>query len=274
MKNDILNEPINKYIIAGGANGKKRLAILSETLYPYVISHFKDLGVTEGKTFLDVGCGGGNVTTLVSEMVGPGGNVVGIDFDEEIIALNKQDLIKSGITNVTYEVKDVYNISYTDKFDFVYARFILSHLEFPMKVLQRMAQSTKPGGKVMVWDIHFSAQLCYPACAAFDSYVELYMKAALNNGHDAEIGPSLYSMFIEAGFKKIGFDVIFPCFHEGTGKWMAHVTLDRIKGTLIEQGLAGEQQVNNLLDELEIFTRDETTIISMPHIFRVWGEVE
>ena len=264
----------NNYIISGGTKGKSRLSILSETLQSYAIPHFKTLGVREGKTFLDMGCGGGNVTMLVSEMVGPTGSVTGIDFDEEIIHLNKEDLISSRTSNVTYEVKDAYGINFTNQFDFAYARFMLTHLEFPLKALQKMVQSVKPGGKVIVWDIHFSAHLCYPRCLAFDSYISLYMKAAANNRHHPDIGPALYSMFIKAGLQKIDFDVIFPCFHDGAGKWMAHMTLDRIKGTLVKQGLTSEQQVNRLLDELETFTKDDSTIISMPPIFRVWGEKE
>ena len=52
---------------------------------------------------------------------------------------------------------------------------------------------------------------------------------------------------------------------------MAYLTLDRIKATLIKQGLAGEEQIRLWLQEIGAFTKDEYTIISLPHIFRVRG---
>ena len=134
-------EQDNKYIIHGGAEGKARLNILSETLHPYMAPYFRAHRVTEGMTFLDVGCGGGNVSVLASEMVGPDGSVVGIDFDEELIKLNRQDLARNGISNILYEASDVYSLNYDDQFDFVFARFLLSHLPTPLTALKKLTQS-------------------------------------------------------------------------------------------------------------------------------------
>jgi ubiquinone/menaquinone biosynthesis C-methylase UbiE len=265
---------MSNYIISGGAEGKSRLNLLSETLHPYTVDLLSRLGVIESKTFLDVGCGGGNVTMLASQMVGATGHVTGIDFDEEIINLAREDARKSGADNVTFLVKSAYDIEWRNEYDFAYARFLLSHLQSPFEVLQKMVSSVKPGALVVAEDIHFSGHVCYPECKSFDLYVELFKKAAFNNGHNPEIGPSLYSLFVNAGLKNIGFDVILPCYNAGPGKWMAHITLDRIKPSLLKQGLATEEQIHDMLEELEIFTKDEKTIMSLPHIFRVWGVKE
>jgi len=265
---------MNQYIISGGAGGRSRLNVLSETLHDYTASHLQALGVKEGSTFLDVGCGGGNVTLLAADLSGPSGYATGIDFDEEIIALNRKEVIQAKRSNVSFHAGSVYDLAYNNEFDFAYARFLLSHLRRPEDVLQKMMRSVKRGGTVIAWDTHFSGHLSYPRSEAFYAYVDLYLRASHNNGHNPDIGPSLYSLFVQAGLTDIGFDIIFPCYHNGTGKRMAYITLDRIKGTLMTQSLATKEEIDNMLRELDTFTKDETTIMSLPHIFRVWGKKE
>ena len=262
------------YIISGGKEGKSRLNVLSEALYPYTSSLLASQGVVSGMSFLDLGCGGGNVSLLAAQMVGNTGTVHGIDFDEAIIALARQDAAAAGAANVTFTAMSATGINYHNEYDIVYSRFLLSHLTDPLSVLQKMAAAVKPGGKVIVEDTHFSGHFCYPACAAFDKYVQYYTTSSIRNGHDPEIGPSLFSLFHRAGLGNIGFDVILPAFSTGPGKWMAVYTLDKIRDTLIAQGIADAESIARQLHELEAFTKDEQTIMSLPHIFRVWGTKE
>ena len=259
----------NDYIISGGPEGKARLNVLSEVLRPYTGSMLVQQGVTAGTSLLDVGCGGGNVVEMVAEMVGDNGTVTGIDFDETILELDRRDA--AGKRNVTYRALNAYDIDYKDAFDVAYARFLLSHLKAPIDVLRKMKESVEPEGKIIIEDVQFNGHFCYPANGAFDEYVRLYTLAAMHNGADANIGPTLPKLFDEAGIAEVGFDVIQPSFTTGTGKWMAYITLDKIKQTLVEQGIANAETISEILRELEAFTKDERSIISLPRIFRVWG---
>lgn len=259
------------YIITGGEEGKKRLGTLSEVLYPYELSLLQQQGLTQGMSFLDAGCGGGHVSLMVAGMVGDAGRVTGVDFDKDIIELDRKEAIERGVTNVSYEVLSAYDMQYAGEFDMAYARFLLSHLIEPLSVLKKMVASVKPGGRVIVEDIHFSGHFSYPLCKAFDDYVTLFTATASQRGQNAEIGPVLPSLFADAGLTDIGFDVIQPVFNRGDGKWMAYITMDKIKDAVKEQGLADDATIQKILNEIEAFTKDETTIISLPRIFRVWG---
>ncbi len=261
----------HNYIITGGKEGKQRLDMLSEALYQYTRSLLLAQGISVGQSFLDLGCGGGNVSLLAAEMVSETGNVTAVDFDEKIVALARQDAAAANVKNISFEVKSAYDITYNNQFDTAYARFLLSHLKDPLQAFQNMVAGAKPGGKVIVEDVHFSGHFCYPECTAFDKYVHYYTKAAHQNGHNAEIGPTLFGMFQHAGLEKIGFDVIVPSFNSGPGKWMACITLDRIKDSLVREAITNEHTITKMLSELEEFTKNEQTIMSLPHIFRVWG---
>ena len=259
------------YIITGGQDGKRRLNILSDVLHDYTKTLLEVHGVTSGISFLDLGCGGGNVAEMVAGMVGNNGKITAVDFDDEIISLAQQDVMAGGVRNISFRAVSAYDIGYENEFDVSYARFLLSHLSKPLDVLLKMKQSVKPDGKVIIEDVDFSGHFCYPASKAFDRYLSYYTMAAKHNGADANIGPSLFSLFQQAGFSGIGFDVIQPVFNSGAGKRMAYVTMEKIQDTLIKHGMATGDTIKKILDELEAFTNDEQTIISLPRIFRVWG---
>jgi hypothetical protein len=69
----------------------------------------------------------------------------------------------------------------------------------------------------------------------------------------------------------IRFDVIQPVFESGDGKWMAYITMDKIKDSLLQQGLANQDEIEKTLSALKLFTENKNSIISLPRIFRVSG---
>jgi ubiquinone/menaquinone biosynthesis C-methylase UbiE len=259
------------YIISGGQAGKSRLNVLAGVLQNSTRNLLLTNGLKEGSSFLDVGCGGGNVATMAAEMVGAIGHVTALDFDETLIALNQQDAIAQGISNLNYHAISAYDVAYQNEFDVVYARFLLSHLQRPAEVLLNMLRAAKSGGRVVVEDVQFSGHFCYPANKAFERYLELYAGLANQRGQNPEIGPALFGMFKQAGIRDVQFEVIQPAFSSGAGKQMAGITMDRIKDAIISEGLAGAAEVAQIQTQLEAFTTDEQSIISLPRIFRVWG---
>jgi len=266
-----MNTEEKTYIIEGGEEGKKRLNVLSEILYDYTKSVIEEDGKITGKKFLDVGSGGGNVALMAAKMVGETGHVTAIDFDAEIVRLAEAEAKSQNVLNIQYAVTDAYKIDYNGEFDIAYSRFLLSHLEKPEMVLNNMLKSLKPGGRIIVEDIDFSGHFCYPPCSAFDAYIEYYITAAKNTGQNPTMGLSLFQLFKTAGINNIRVDVVQPFYNEGIGKWMAYFTMDKIKNTVIRQGLATAGIIEKVLSELKEFTENPDTVMSLPRIFRVRG---
>ncbi|MEO7607373.1 MAG: methyltransferase domain-containing protein [Saprospiraceae bacterium] len=228
-------------------------------------------GPIVGQRFLDLGCGGGDVALMAAKLVGEKGQVIGIDFDEEIIRLAQEDALREGIKQVMFESKGVYNISFSDEFDISYARFLFSHLTQPEFALHNMINATRPGGRILVEDVDFDGHFSHPPSASFDAYLKYYVLAAQGNGQNPQIGPTLVSLFHYVGLQDVGFEVIQPSFNSGPGKWMAHFTLEKIKDSVVNQKIATHDEISIVQRELEEFTRNEQTILSLPRIFRVWG---
>ena len=68
----------------------------------------------EGETVLDLGSGSGKACYIISQVVGPRGRVIGVDFNEEMLALARkyQDLVgdKLGYHNVEFRRGRIQNL--------------------------------------------------------------------------------------------------------------------------------------------------------------------
>ena len=261
----------NTYAISGGKEGKSRLNILAAAMQPYTQAWLANAGITTASGFLDAGSGGGNVALLVAKLTGEKCRVIGIDCDSEILKLAKEDALKENVNNIQYLHKNVFEIDFKNEFDFVYARFLLSHLGDPLTALHKMKEAATPGGKIIAEDIQFSRHFSYPFNAGFERYTKLYPETVKRKGGNAELGPLLPSLFENAGLKIIAMDVIQPVFISGEGKQMAYETMDKIKNALIEEKIENAETINEILQDLKKFTEDSNSLISFPAIYRITG---
>ena len=260
-----------QYAIRGGDEGKRRLEILGRILWPTTFALLKSAGVREGMTVLDLGCGGGDVTRGLARMVGPAGRVVGIDMDEVKTAAARAEAERLGLTCVEFQAASVYQWSEAGIYDAVYARFLLTHLPDPIGALARMRQALKPGGVLIVEDIDFSGSFCYPRCTAYDRYLELYREVVRRRNGDADIGPKLHSMFVAAGLQGVTMKAIQPFHVSQEGKEISLSTLINIADAVLAESLASAEELSATIAELDAYTADPTTVISLPRIFQATG---
>ncbi len=114
---------------------------------PLRLNWIKDLiGGLEGKSIIDVGCGGG---ILAESMAVGGATVTGIDLAEKSLKVAKLHGLESGVP-VTYR-----NISAEDmalehpgQFDVVTCMEMLEHVPDPGSIIRACSTMVKPGGWV------------------------------------------------------------------------------------------------------------------------------
>jgi SAM-dependent methyltransferase len=267
-------ETSGTYILRGGIEGHKRLAVLARVLWPTTAHLLAEAGIALGMSCLDLGCAGGDVTVQLATMVGPEGQVIGVDVDEAALGLARRNADRLGLTNVRLRRQDVQTWAEESQYDFVYARFLLSHLADPLDVLRRMGRAVRPGGVVVVEDVDFDGHFCYPPCAGFATFVRLYRDAAAERGADADIGPRLYGMFLDAGWRNPQLRVIHPTFASGEGKQLALLTLAGMAHAVLAGKLATEAELQVAMDDLARFTDDPRTLMSLARIFQLWARRE
>lgn len=241
-------------------------------LLPTTVQLLNRVGLATGMKCLDLGCGGGHVAILMAGTVGPEGRVIGSDTDDEILALAQKDAEAAKLTNVEFQQMDACACSWQEEFDLIYSRFLLSHLSHPKDCLAAIIKACRPGGTIVIEDTDFDGSFCYPPCAAYERYKELYQKVVQRNGGDPNIGPKLPAIARKAGIERIELNVIQATHIRGEAKLMAPVTMLRISDAAVSEGLASKTEVQEILRELNETAADCETVMALPRIFQMWGK--
>lgn len=259
------------YIIRGGFEGRERLRVLARIMRPTTLSLFNRTGVRPGMDCLDVGCGGGDVAFDLARLVSPGGKVVGMDVDAIKLKLAQREAREHHLANVEFRLVDITERDLETEFDFVYSRFVLTHLRDPAKAVAKMYKAARPGAVLAVVDIDFRGHFCYPDCVAFRRYVELYTQAVERRGGDANIGPRLPRLLNQAGFRGVQMNVVQPAGTEGEVKLMTPITMENIADAVVAEGLASRREIDQIVALLYDFAHDPSTVLSAPRIVEAWG---
>lgn len=91
----------------------------------FILNELKKLGLNSTSAVLEIGCGVGTLTKLVSKIASKG-SIVATDISPESIAIAKKDNNPYG--NIEYVVSDMTNFSHALKFDFVILADVLEHI--------------------------------------------------------------------------------------------------------------------------------------------------
>lgn len=170
-----------------------RLAPLSERL-------FREAGIGPGQRVLDLGSGVGDVAMLAARLVGPSGEVVGVERDTRSIARARARVAEAGLYNVSFTQSDVCQVPSDKPFDAVVGRFILMFLPDPAGVLRSLSQLVCPGGVLAFQETSWAPFLLLTAhLPVWSACASLVRETLQRSGANTEMGLALYKVFQEAG---------------------------------------------------------------------------
>jgi ubiquinone/menaquinone biosynthesis C-methylase UbiE len=262
---------LQHYVIRGGIEGRERLKVLSRVMQATTSLLFERVGITEGMTCLDVGCGSGAVTLELARRVGPCGRVVGADLDQTKVDLAGQEAEALGISNAEFCVLDIRDCPARYQVDVVYARFLLTHLQNPERLIKTFRQCLRPGGMVIIEDIDFSGYFVFPSSRAFERFHDLYSRAVQKRGGDPNMGLRVPLMLKEEGFAEVEMAIVQPAGMAGEAKLLNPLTMENISQAVIEEGLATGEEVAEIIQELYAYAADDKTIAGAPRVIQAWG---
>jgi len=127
--------------------------VLVDGLSKHSEAVFPTLPVRRADSVLDVGCGFGDTAIKLANVVGPTGNVIGIDCCEAFLDYGRAEVRRQGLTNVSFMRGDAEIALPTSQFDFVFARFGTMFFANPVAGLRNMRRALRPGGRMVhiVW---------------------------------------------------------------------------------------------------------------------------
>ena len=104
-----------------------------------------------GDRVLDLGCGFGDSTRQLAELVGPDGSALGVDASPRFIEAATEE--SAGVANARFAVADVETAAFGERFDLAFSRFGVMFFANPVAALRNVRASLAPGGRLVmtVW---------------------------------------------------------------------------------------------------------------------------
>jgi len=127
--------------------------ILVDGLTQHSEAIFPTLPVRKGDRVLDVGCGFGDTAIKLAKLVGPTGEVVGVDCCDPFLEYARRNAQARDLGNISFVRGDAEISLPTDQYDFVFARFGTMFFANPVAGLRNMRNALRPGGRMVhiVW---------------------------------------------------------------------------------------------------------------------------
>jgi SAM-dependent methyltransferase len=194
-----------EYLLADQPSELERLQLQSRVWEPSGRQLLTKLGDGSGLRALDVGCGALGWLRILSEWVGPSGQVVGTDIDERLLDAARSFLEAEGIANVELAVDDLFDSKLEpESFDLVHARYVIAPLGRGGEQVASHRRSVRPGGSLVLeeWDLgswHFN-----PAAPAAERLIRLLSEIFAGLGGEA--GRGLPELLSEIGIEEPEID--------------------------------------------------------------------
>lgn len=194
-----------EYLLANQPSELERLQLQSRVWEPAGRQLLSTVGGGSGGRVLDVGCGALGWLRILSEWVGPSGQVVGTDIDESLLDAARSFLKAEGMSNVELVVDDLFDSKLeAHSFDLVHARYVIAPLGRGREQVASHRRLIKPGGSLVLeeWDLgswHFN-----PTAPAAERLIRLLSEIFATLGGEA--GRGLPELLREIGIEEPQID--------------------------------------------------------------------
>jgi trans-aconitate 2-methyltransferase len=145
-------KPVEHYTFGDTDVAAERLRLLARVFEPSSGRLLGALGNPAGELAIDLGCGPGATTRLVAERVGAA-RVVGLDQSTRLL---EQATREQATTRVSFLQCDVSAPPFPlPAADFLYSRFLLTHLREPAEVVRAWARAAAPNALLVLEETAF-----------------------------------------------------------------------------------------------------------------------
>jgi SAM-dependent methyltransferase len=140
----------------------------------------------------------GDVAFLASDLVGPGGEVVGSDRAPAMVAAASDRARAEARTNVSFVLGDPSAIPFHQPFDAVVGRYVLMYQPDPAATLRGLADRLRPGGVIVFHELDWGGARSVPVAPTYEQCCRWVIEGLQHGGAEAYMGCKLYAAFARA----------------------------------------------------------------------------
>lgn len=168
---------------------------------------------------LEVGCGTGFFVRYTAERL-PGSRVVGLDMETERLAYARE---KASQPELEFIEGDLLDLPFDEAtFELVYSRFVMVHASDPTGALTEITRVTRPGGRVVAYDMVHDGIWFSPPRPALEELLAITMGVMRERGMEPSQGLHLAPALIRAGLVDVTAEAITHGGIAGQAQFEAH----------------------------------------------------
>lgn len=253
-----------------------RLDAQAASLHQPTVQLLRAAGIGPGMRVLDLGTGLGHVARIVADLVGPTGEVVGIDNQPQLLHTAAERA--HDVPQLRFVEADVRTYRDDRPFDAVVGRLIFFHLPDRDTVLRHHLAGLRPdGGLAVVLDYDIGAARSEPRLPLAARALDLMLAGFRSAGADPMIGTRLGPLLTSAGLTGVqtfGIQAYEPP-ERATAPGMITSVLTSLQPQLAASGIPvpEELDLSTLAARLTEQTRSQDVIWLMPTLVGAWGRI-
>ena len=220
-------------------------------------SYIEQLLINSTDTILDLGCGTGDVTTLLAKRAS---NVIGIDHNQEFIEFAEHDNKHKNKRYIRKDLKSIEELN-LPLVDGIWSSFVAAYFPNFQPILNKWLKLLKLNGWIALVEINdlFSHKLIEEDIEA--NFKKFYNEQRKNNIYDCEMGKKLKQCFLNKGIEIIfeknmeDKELVFTGIADGE---IVEAWRKRFDRSLFLQKVFGKEYFNYVKDEfLKLLNKKE-----------------
>ena len=100
----------------------------------------------QGGRCIDIGCGFGETTRRLAQLVGPEGFVLGTDSSLHFVEDARREAAQAGVENVVFETSDAQTADWQQIYDYAFSRMGTQFFAMPVQAMRAIRRALVPGG--------------------------------------------------------------------------------------------------------------------------------
>ena len=216
----------------------------------------------------------GDVAMLTGKLVGPSGEVVGVERDSRSIARARARVAEGGLRNVSFTQSDVSQIQSSKPFDAAVGRFILMFVPDPVTIVSSLVRLVRPGGVLAFQEPSWAPIFAISThLSLWSTAASLMCETFLRSGANTEIGLALYRIFQEAGLPAPAMQMEVPLGDDPDFiRWMYDVICS-LRPQIRQRNLSLEKlgDFDTLLERLQAEVAASNGVASWMAIVGAWA---
>jgi ubiquinone/menaquinone biosynthesis C-methylase UbiE len=153
---------------------EKHRDVIRGMFAPVTQALVEDAGIGSDGSVLDVATGPGEPALSVAALMGPKGQVFGVDPIQGMVAAARSEVVRVGLTNAKFDVAFADDLPFPgNTFDAVISRFGAMFFPSPMDGVREMLRVLKPGQKLALAVWHYTER--NPFHYALSRVIERYV---------------------------------------------------------------------------------------------------